>query len=163
MSQPVNPVITLVYRGDFSPLFILYFRVSRLPMLGIRVYCNPLWQRIFTSRFLSAIAGQSGSRNRGSTILDFSRNLDNIYMKENIHPKYYPEAKVQCACGNHFTVGSTRAELKVEICSKCHPFYTGEEKLMDIAGRVEKFKARRTKAAAAPKIKKIRIKKTPTR
>jgi large subunit ribosomal protein L31 len=81
-------------------------------------------------------------------------------MKTDIHPKYYPAAKVVCACGHTFTVGATRPELRVEICAKCHPFYTGEEKLIDTAGRVEKFKTRRTKAAAAPKkAKKVRVKK----
>ena len=82
--------------------------------------------------------------------------------KKDIHPKYFPNAKVTCACGNAFTVGATKAEIKVEICHKCHPFYTGEEKLIDTAGRVERFKTRRAKAVA-PKIKKIRLKKAPTR
>jgi len=63
-------------------------------------------------------------------------------MKKEIHPKYYPEAKVSCACGNAFTTGSTLKELKVEICSVCHPFYTGKQKLIDSARRVEKFKAK---------------------
>ncbi len=81
-------------------------------------------------------------------------------MKKNIHPQYYTVATVRCACGNTFTVGSTKAEIEVEICGNCHPFYTGEEKLIDIAGRVEKFKTRRAKASAAPKKeKKIRVKK----
>jgi len=80
-------------------------------------------------------------------------------MKKDIHPKYYPEAKVRCACGNSFTVGATKPEIHVEICYKCHPFYTGEEKLIDTAGRVEKFRTRRAKASA-PKAKKIRAKKT---
>ncbi len=70
-------------------------------------------------------------------------------MKKDIHPKYYPTAKVTCACGNAFVVGSTKEEINVEICSACHPFFTGNEKVMDTAGRVEKFKTRR--AAAAPK------------
>ena len=61
-------------------------------------------------------------------------------MKKDIHPEYYPEAKVTCACGNTFIVGSTQPELKVEICSACHPFYTGKQKLMDTARRVDKFK-----------------------
>lgn len=73
--------------------------------------------------------------------------------KKDIHPPYYPETKVHCACGNTFTVGSTRPEINVEICNKCHPFYTGEEKLIDTAGRVEKFKARRAKALPADKRK----------
>ena len=59
-------------------------------------------------------------------------------MKKKIHPKYY-NAKVKCACGNEFEIGSTRKEIKVEICSKCHPFFTGKQKLVDTAGRVEKF------------------------
>lgn len=67
-------------------------------------------------------------------------------MKKDIHPQYYKNAKVECACGNKFEVGSTRPSLNVEICYKCHPFYTGEEKLIDTAGRVEKFKERQAKA-----------------
>jgi large subunit ribosomal protein L31 len=83
-------------------------------------------------------------------------------MKKEIHPTYFPQAKVVCSCGNTFTVGATKPELKVEICAKCHPFYTGEEKLIDTAGRVEKFKTRRATAAAVaatPKVKKVRVKK----
>lgn len=80
-------------------------------------------------------------------------------MAKDIHPKYYDKAKVTCACGNSFTVGSTQPELHVEVCGKCHPFYTGEEKMLDVAGRVEKFKARRTKAVTVPKAKKVRTKK----
>ncbi len=67
-------------------------------------------------------------------------------MQKEIHPQYYPAAKVTCACGATFTVGSTREKLEVEICSACHPFYTGMEKVLDAAGRVEKFKARRARA-----------------
>lgn len=63
-------------------------------------------------------------------------------MKKDIHSKYYPEAKVTCACGNSFTTGSTMPEIKVELCSKCHPFYTGKQKLVDTARRVEKFHAK---------------------
>ena len=59
-------------------------------------------------------------------------------MKEGIHPKYH-RATVRCACGNEFQVGSTLKEIKVEICSQCHPFFTGKQKLVDTAGRVEKF------------------------
>jgi large subunit ribosomal protein L31 len=65
-------------------------------------------------------------------------------MKKEIHPEYYPEAKVTCACGNVFVVGSTMPELKTELCSKCHPFYTGKQKLVDTARRVEKFQAKVT-------------------
>ena len=67
-------------------------------------------------------------------------------MKDKIHPKYFPQAKVTCACGNTFTIGSTQEKIKIEICSGCHPLYTGEEKIIDTAGRVEKFKVRRAKA-----------------
>lgn len=65
-------------------------------------------------------------------------------MKTGIHPKYY-QAKVECACGNAFTVGATKERLDVEICSKCHPFYSGATRLVDTAGRVEKFKTRLAK------------------
>jgi large subunit ribosomal protein L31 len=60
-------------------------------------------------------------------------------MKEGIHPKY-SEATVRCACGEQFVTGSTKKELRVEICSKCHPFFTGKQKFVDTAGRVEKFR-----------------------
>ncbi len=63
-------------------------------------------------------------------------------MKGEIHPQYYADATVTCACGNSFTTGSTRKLLKVEVCSKCHPFFTGERRVMDTAGRVERFKRR---------------------
>jgi len=63
-------------------------------------------------------------------------------VKEKIHPKYYPEAKVTCSCGNTFTVGSTKPALKIELCSKCHPFFTGEQRIVDTAGQVERFKRR---------------------
>ena len=62
-------------------------------------------------------------------------------MKEKIHPTY-TEATVVCSCGNTFTTGSTKPMLKVEVCSKCHPFFTGEHRIMDTAGRVERFKRR---------------------
>lgn len=71
-------------------------------------------------------------------------------MKKDTHPTYFPNATVECACGNKFSVGSTKEHIRVEICSKCHPFYTGQEKIIDAAGRVEKFK---TKRAAAAKTK----------
>ena len=75
-------------------------------------------------------------------------------MKKEIHPKYYPQAKVKCACGNSFTVGSTAPEINVEICSKCHPFYTGKDKIIDTAGRVERFKKWAEKTTRKWKIKK---------
>ena len=62
-------------------------------------------------------------------------------MKENIHPKY-GKAIVTCACGETFETGSTKEELRVEICSKCHPFYTGKQKLIDSGGRVDRFNRR---------------------
>ncbi|HBL52157.1 MAG: 50S ribosomal protein L31 [Candidatus Blackburnbacteria bacterium RIFCSPHIGHO2_02_FULL_39_13] len=61
-------------------------------------------------------------------------------MKANIHPTWYPETKVVCACGNTFTTGSTIPQIRVEICSACHPFYTGQMRYVDTAGRVDKFK-----------------------
>jgi large subunit ribosomal protein L31 len=69
-------------------------------------------------------------------------------MKATIHPKWFPDARVFCACGNTFTVGATKPEIKVEICSKCHPFFTGEMKFVDTLGRVEKFKQKQKDAAA---------------
>lgn len=68
-------------------------------------------------------------------------------MKAQVHPNWYPDAKVTCACGNTFSVGATLPEIKVEICYNCHPFYTGQMKYVDTAGRVEAFKARRAGAA----------------
>lgn len=75
-------------------------------------------------------------------------------MKKELHPKYFDKAEVICACGNKFTVGSTKEHIDVEICSACHPFFTGQEKVMDTAGRVEKFKTRMAKATEA-KPKKV--------
>ena len=63
-------------------------------------------------------------------------------MKGKIHPKYYEDAKVTCLCGNTFTIGSTKREIRVEVCGKCHPFYTGEQRIVDAMGRVERFKKR---------------------
>ncbi|MEK7612105.1 MAG: 50S ribosomal protein L31 [Patescibacteria group bacterium] len=81
-------------------------------------------------------------------------------MKAQIHPQYHENVKVTCACGNTFTVGSTKKELAVELCYDCHPFYTGKEKVLDTAGKVEKFKARQAKAGQAPEKKtKTRAKK----
>lgn len=71
-------------------------------------------------------------------------------MKEKIHPTWYPEARVHCACGSTFTTGSTLKDISVEICSACHPLFTGQQKLIDTAGRVDKFNQR---AAAAAKKK----------
>ena len=63
-------------------------------------------------------------------------------MKKKIHPKFYDNAKVTCLCGNTFTTGSTKQELRVEVCSNCHPFYTGKQRIVDTLGRVERFKKR---------------------
>jgi large subunit ribosomal protein L31 len=68
-------------------------------------------------------------------------------MKNEIHPTYFPQAKVVCACGHTFTTGSTLAEMHVEICSNCHPFYTGKQNLIDTAGTIDKFRKKTTKAA----------------
>lgn len=68
-------------------------------------------------------------------------------MKTGIHPKYSTATKVTCACGNTFTTGSTLDEIQVEICSMCHPFWSGEEKVLDTQGRVDRFKKRATKTA----------------
>ncbi len=63
-------------------------------------------------------------------------------MKKDIHPKYNKDSKVTCSCGAKFSVGSTMNEINSEICSQCHPFYTGNEKVLDTAGRVDRFKKR---------------------
>jgi large subunit ribosomal protein L31 len=63
-------------------------------------------------------------------------------MKKGIHPEWYPEAKVICACGNTFTTGSTRPEIRTDVCSACHPFFTGEQRMVDTAGQVERFMRR---------------------
>ncbi len=63
-------------------------------------------------------------------------------MKAGIHPTWYPDAQVVCACGNTFTVGSTKPKIEVEICAKCHPFFTGEMRFVDTLGRVERFQQR---------------------
>lgn len=60
-------------------------------------------------------------------------------MKEDIHPEFYPEAKVICACGNSWTVGSTQPEIRTDVCSECHPFFTGEQRMLDTGGQVERF------------------------
>lgn len=63
-------------------------------------------------------------------------------MKQTIHPKWYPDAQVICACGNTFTVGSTKPVIKTDLCSACHPFFTGEQRIVDTAGQVERFMRR---------------------
>lgn len=66
-------------------------------------------------------------------------------MKKDIHPKYYTEAQIKCACGNTFKTGSTKEQFNTEICSACHPFYTGKKKMLDTMGRVEKFRKKMEK------------------
>ena len=63
-------------------------------------------------------------------------------MREGIHPEYHHDAVVKCACGNTFTTGSVKEELKVDICAKCHPFFTGKQKAVNVGGRVDKFNKR---------------------
>ncbi|OHA54477.1 MAG: 50S ribosomal protein L31 [Candidatus Veblenbacteria bacterium RIFOXYA2_FULL_43_9] len=74
-------------------------------------------------------------------------------MKTDIHPTYFPKAKVTCACGQSFTIGSTVEHMNVEICSACHPFFTGKQKLMDSAGRVDRFRKRSEKSQVTTKRK----------
>lgn len=75
-----------------------------------------------------------------------------------IHPPYYPQAKGKCACGHTFKVGSTLEKIEAEICSACHPFYSGSKKIIDTAGRVEKFHERVRKAKVMKKAKKSKRK-----
>ncbi len=78
-------------------------------------------------------------------------------MKPKIHPNYSSEITVTCSCGNTFVTGSTRENLRVEICGACHPFYTGQERIIDTARRVEKFEAKRAAlAVTGPKVKKVK-------
>lgn len=74
-------------------------------------------------------------------------------MKKNIHPKYYPEAQIICACGNSFKVGSTKERTEIEVCSACHPLYTGKKRVAKAVGQVEKF---RKKLEAKKKFKKVK-------
>ena len=78
-------------------------------------------------------------------------------MKKDIHPKYFKNAKISCACGAIYEIGSTSEEIQVELCSKCHPFYTGEkQKILDTARRVEKFTERAAKKSAVATGKKVK-------
>lgn len=88
-------------------------------------------------------------------------------MKKDIHPPYHSKTKISCACGQVFEVGSTRENMETEICSACHPFYTGKEKLVDSTGRVDRFKKRMEKSTEMKKLaeekakaKKSKIKKS---
>lgn len=81
-------------------------------------------------------------------------------MKKNTHIHYHPKAKITCACGNVFVVGSTMEKIHVEICSACHPFYTGKQKLVDTARRVDRFKKRLEKTEAKKAVAKKKKAKT---
>jgi len=75
-------------------------------------------------------------------------------MKKDTHPKYFDKCQVKCACGNAFEIGSTKDYIETEVCFRCHPFYTGNDKIIDTAGRVDKFKkrlAKKTELKAKPK------------
>jgi large subunit ribosomal protein L31 len=74
-------------------------------------------------------------------------------MKQTVHPQYFENAQVICVCGNRFTTGSTQEVIHVELCSNCHPFYTGEQKFVDTASRIQKFQKRQEEA------KKYEVKK----
>ena len=84
-------------------------------------------------------------------------------MQKSIHPKYFKDCQVTCTCGNKFTTGSTIDHIDVEICSKCHPFYTGQQKFVDTKGRIDKFMERMEKSKtyqAKKAAKKTKTKKT---
>lgn len=75
-------------------------------------------------------------------------------MKAQIHPTWYPEAKVACTCGNTFTTGSTQEQIHIEVCSACHPFFTGQMRYVGIAGRVDKFRERQKNIAKSEGLSK---------
>lgn len=76
-------------------------------------------------------------------------------MKSSIHPQYNEQAQVVCVCGNRFTVGSTKDNINIELCNKCHPFYTGEQKFVDSASRIQKFQ-KKQEAAKTYKVTKTK-------
>lgn len=82
-------------------------------------------------------------------------------MKASIHPKYFDNAQASCACGNRFTVGSTQESIRIELCNKCHPFYTGEQRFVDTASRIQKFQDKQSVAQKykAKVVKKQKIEK----
>ena len=84
-------------------------------------------------------------------------------MKKNIHPKYHSDAKITCSCGNVIETGSTLPEMKVEICSACHPFYTGKKKMLDATGRVDRFKKMTEKAQELKKNVKVKAERKSTK
>ncbi len=77
-------------------------------------------------------------------------------MKKDVHPEYFENAKITCACGAVYEIGSTLKTIEVDLCSACHPFYTGEQKIMDTARRVEKFKTRASAKAEKDTGKKVK-------
>lgn len=81
-------------------------------------------------------------------------------MKQQTHPQYYDNCQVTCACGNKFTTGSTVEKIEVDVCSKCHPFFTGQQKFVDIKGRIDKFKEKQAKGATYAAKKSKTAKKT---
>ena len=83
----------------------------------------------------------------------------NTFMKKDTHPKYNENAKVTCACGNVFTIGSIKDEIRVELCNLCHPFYTGKQKFVDTARRVENSKKKPRKQRRLPRFAKARKRK----
>lgn len=80
-------------------------------------------------------------------------------MKSNIHPTYFDDAKIVCSCGNTFTTGATVAEVHVELCNKCHPFYTGQQKFVDTASRIDKFRKKLEVAKSKPQKTKKEVSK----
>ena len=82
-------------------------------------------------------------------------------MKADIHPQYHPQARVICACGETFTTGSTREEIHVQLCSNCHPFYTGQQRFVDTASLIDKFEKKR-KEAKPQKVKVVKEEKDDT-
>ncbi len=73
-------------------------------------------------------------------------------MNPSIHPKWFADARVTCACGNSFTIGATKQQINIDICSRCHPFFTGEMKFVDTLGRVERFQQRMTQAQSISQV-----------
>ena len=90
-------------------------------------------------QYSAHIGALSSASYKGFTKTAFPSTLTSD-MKTDIHPKYHAKAKVVCGCGNEFVTGSTMEDIRVELCSKCHPFYTGKQRFVDSAGRVDKFK-----------------------
>lgn len=84
-------------------------------------------------------------------------------MKKELHPEYIEKAKITCACGAVYEVGSTRGEISIELCAACHPFYTGTQKIVDSARRVEKFQARVAQKADKVTGKKLKREKRATK